>query len=57
MTEDEEKMLSEKYNYGKLMGTTVVINDVRYDADYTTSVKQINRFITFLRECGGFKIW
>ena len=57
MTEDEKKMLSEKYNYGLLMGTTVVINDVRYDADYTTSVKQINRFITFLRECGGFKIW
>jgi hypothetical protein len=57
MTEDEEKILSEKYNYGLLMGTTVVINDVRYDAHYTTSVKQINRFITFLRECGGFKIW
>lgn len=57
MTEDEEKILSEKFNYGQLMGTRIVINDVRYDADYTTSVKQINRFITFLRECGGFKIW
>ena len=50
-------MLSEKYNYGQLMSTTVVINDVRYDADYTTSVEEINQFIAFLRECGGFKIW
>lgn len=57
ITDDEEKMLSEKYNYGQLMSTTVVINDVRYDADYTTSVEEINQFIAFLRECGGFKIW
>ena len=57
ITEDEEKILSEKYNYGQLMGTKVVINDVRYDAMYTTSVEEINQFIAFLRECGGFKIW
>ncbi len=57
ITEDEEKILSEKYNYGQLMGTKVVINDVRYDAMYTTSVEEINQFIVFLRECGGFEIW
>lgn len=56
ITEDEEKILSEKYNYGQLMGTKVVINDVRYDAMYTTSVEEINQFIVFLRECGGFEI-
>lgn len=56
MTDDEHKMLSDKFKYGEYMGTTVVINDVKYDAHYTTSVKQIKRFITFLRECGGFEI-
>jgi hypothetical protein len=57
MTDDENKMLSEKFKYGQYMGTSVVINNVKYDASYTTSVEEINRFITFLRECGGFKIW
>ena len=57
MTEDEEKMLSKKFNYGQFMGKSIVINDVRYDAMCTTSVEEINQFITFLRECGGFKIW
>jgi hypothetical protein len=50
--------LSEGFEYGQMMTKGIVMEDgtIAYSA-HSTSLGRIKRFISFLRECGGFEIW
>lgn len=50
------KYLNETYN-NLFIPPYVMVDDVKYTPSYATSVEHLRDFITFLRSCGGFKIW
>lgn len=50
--------LNEEYEYGDILyGPIVAENGTMVESSYSTSLGRIKQWITFLRSCGGFKIW
>ena len=50
--------LNEEYEYGDILyGPIVAENGTMVESAYSTSLGRIKQWITFLRSCGGFKIW
>lgn len=50
--------LNEEYEYGDILYAPVVAeNGTMVESSYSTSLGRIKQWITFLRSCGGFKIW
>jgi hypothetical protein len=50
--------LNEQYEYGDILyGPVVAENGTMVESSYSTSLGRLKEWITFLRNCGGFKIW
>jgi hypothetical protein len=50
--------LNEQYEYGDILYGPVVASDgTMVESAYGTSLGRLKQWITFLRNCGGFKIW
>ena len=50
--------LNEQYEYGDILYTPVVAaNGTMVESAHATSLGRLKGWITFLRNCGGFKIW
>jgi hypothetical protein len=50
--------LNEQYEYGDILYTPVVAeNGTMVESSHSTSLGRLKAWITFLRSCGGFKIW
>lgn len=50
--------LNEQYEYGDILyGSVVAENGTLVESSYSTSLGRLKEWITFLRNCGGFKIW
>jgi hypothetical protein len=50
--------LNEQYEYGDILYTPVVAeNGTMVESAHGTSLGRLKQWITFLRSCGGFKIW
>jgi len=55
---ERENVLNEEYEYGDILYAPVVAEDgTLVESSYSTSLGRIKQWITFLRNCGGFKIW
>jgi len=55
---ERENVLNEEYEYGDILYAPVVAEDgTLVESSYSTSLGRIKQWITFLRSCGGFKIW
>jgi hypothetical protein len=51
-------ILNEQYEYGDILYTPVVAaNGKMVESSHATSLGRLKGWITFLRNCGGFKIW
>jgi hypothetical protein len=50
--------ITEGFEYGQMLTRPVITEDgtIAYSA-HSTSLGRIKKFISFLRECGGFQIW
>lgn len=55
---DIEEKLNEEYPIGNVLYQSVVMEDgtIVHPA-HSAPLRHINKFISFLRECGGFQIW
>ena len=53
-----EEKLNEEYPIGNVLYQSVVMDDgtIVHPA-HSAPLRHINKFISFLRECGGFQIW
>jgi hypothetical protein len=50
--------LNEQYEYGDILyGSVVAVDGTLAESSYSTSLGRLKAWITFLRNCGGFKIW
>jgi hypothetical protein len=50
--------LNEQYEYGDILyGSVIAENGTMVESSYSTSLGRLKEWITFLRNCGGFKIW
>ncbi len=50
--------LNEQYEYGDILYGPVVASDgTMVESSYGTSLGRLKQWVTFLRNCGGFKIW
>ena len=50
--------LDEQYEYGDILyGPVVAADGTMVESSYSTSLGRLKEWITFLRNCGGFKIW
>ena len=55
---EREHVLNQQYEYGDILYAPVVAEDgTLVESSYSTSLGRIKQWITFLRSCGGFKIW
>ena len=55
---EREDVLNQQYEYGDILYAPVVAeNGVMVESSYSTSLGRLKQWITFLRSCGGFKIW
>ena len=55
---EDSLSLNEQYEYGDILYAPVVAeNGVMVESSYSTSLGILKQWITFLRSCGGFKIW
>ena len=55
---EDSLSLNEQYEYGDILYAPVVAeNGVMVESSYSTSLGRLKEWITFLRNCGGFKIW
>jgi hypothetical protein len=55
---EREHILNQQYEYGDILYAPVVAEDgTLVESSYSTSLGRIKQWITFLRNCGGFKIW
>jgi len=55
---EREHILNQQYEYGDILYAPVVAEDgTLVESSYSTSLGRIKQWITFLRSCGGFKIW
>ena len=53
-----QTILNEQYEYGDILYAPVVASDgTMVESSYSTSLGRLKQWITFLRNCGGFKIW
>lgn len=53
-----EDNLDFEYEFGTILWAPIVTpKGVLVESAHSCSLKHIKNFITFLRECGGFKIW
>ena len=50
--------LNEQYPYGTILyGSVVMDNGTIAQPSHSAPLKHVKKFISFLRECGGFEIW
>ena len=55
---EREHVLNQQFEYGDILYAPVVAeNGVMVESSYSTSLGRLKQWITFLRSCGGFKIW
>ena len=55
---EREHSLNQQYEYGDILyGPIVSENGIMVESAHGTSLGRIKQWITFLRNCGGFKIW
>jgi hypothetical protein len=55
---EREHALNQEYEYGDILyGPIVAENGTMVESSHGTSLGRIKAWITFLRNCGGFKIW
>ena len=54
----QQAALNEQYEYGDILyGPVVAVDGTLAESSYSTSLSRLKQWITFLRNCGGFKIW
>ena len=55
---EREHVLNQQYEYGDILYAPVVAEDgTMVESTYSTSLGRLKQWVTFLRNCGGFKIW
>jgi len=55
---EREHILNEQYDYGDILyGPIVAENGIMVESSHGTSLGRLKQWVTFLRSCGGFKIW
>jgi len=55
---EREHVLNQQFEYGDMLYAPVVAEDgTMVESSYSTSLGRLKEWITFLRNCGGFKIW
>ena len=51
-------VLNQQFEYGDILyGPVVAENGTMVESSHGTSLGRLKEWITFLRNCGGFKIW
>ena len=52
------EVLNEQYPYGTILYGSVIMSDgTIVQPSHSAPLKHVKKFISFLRECGGFEIW
>ena len=52
------EVLNEQYPYGTILYGSVIMDDGKIvQPSHSAPLRHVNKFIAFLRECGGFQIW
>ena len=55
---EREQVLNQQFEYGDILyGPIVAENGTMVESSHGTSLGRLKQWITFLRNCGGFKIW
>ena len=55
---EREHVLNQQFEYGDILYAPVVSeNGTMVESSHGTSLGRLKQWITFLRNCGGFKIW
>ena len=55
---EDSLSLNEQYEYGDILYSPIVSkNGTMVESSHGTSLGRLKQWITFLRSCGGFKIW
>jgi hypothetical protein len=55
---EREHVLNQQFEYGDILYAPVVAEDgTMVESSHGTSLGRLKQWITFLRNCGGFKIW
>ena len=55
---EREHVLNQQFEYGDILYAPVVADDgTMVESSHGTSLGRLKQWITFLRSCGGFKIW
>ena len=55
---EREQVLNQQFEYGDILYAPVVAeNGTMVESSHGTSLGRLKEWITFLRNCGGFKIW
>ena len=55
---EREHVLNQQFEYGDILYAPIVAEDgTMVESSYSTSLGRLKEWITFLRNCGGFKIW
>ena len=55
---EREHVLNQQFEYGDILYAPVVAeNGTMVESSHGTSLGRLKQWITFLRSCGGFKIW
>ena len=55
---EREHVLNQQFEYGDILYAPVVAeNGAMVESSHGTSLGRLKEWITFLRNCGGFKIW
>ena len=55
---EREHVLNQQFEYGDILYAPVVAEDgTMVESSHSASLGRLKEWITFLRNCGGFKIW
>jgi hypothetical protein len=58
LDKDIQDDLNEQYPFGTILNTSIVLDDgTLVQSSHSVHKNHVKRFISFLRECGGFEIW